>query len=618
MINHRIVRMAVTIAILLGVTACMHVPANTNTASYLCAENEILTYKPVDLDKTVITVGKYTFFNSDPLEAAIESKFPEVDVVTWEEAGATNLRAWAEIRGEHDELADILFSAFTIGDSEYFYDLSGESFTIRYNLHSLNDLSSEGKLNQLPVSSSVNGIFYNKTLFEEHGWKIPATLDEFYMLCDTIMAEGIRPFVPCLKYSLQEVGMGLSSRLVFSSSDKTVQYEKFVKGEASCKGLLEPYYETLKELYERGIIQEEDFSSSLTQNRYALYDGKIAMLPGNLDMYTLYEEEKPDCEIDFIGYFTDTPNERWMQMVPGRNMGLSQKAMEDPKKKQLLLDIFDFLSTNEGQAVLFECFTGISSVKSYQTTFKDEFWDIKNCMENGRIFFADSFGTVNDNATVKEWVMGVMTMDEILDATDQFPAWDALGPLQEEPFGTASQTFTILETSNYVADTMRKVTGADIALVLHSYYYKGNYAKIYQGDILMPNRFYLRGLSSEDALTTYEITGDSLKELMEHPIVNGEEINAMYAFSGLNMEYAPWYDMNHNVRKLTLEDGSEIDGEALYKVAAWATSIDESYISSTLRSYSELGGNVELMTSAIKQAGPISPTKDNRITLIWN
>ena len=60
---------------------------------------------------------------------------------------------------------------------------------------------------------------------------------------------------------------------------------------------------------------EDDFSSSLTRNRHALYEGEIAMLPEQLTMFSLYEDERPECEIGFFGYPTDTPVERLMQMM---------------------------------------------------------------------------------------------------------------------------------------------------------------------------------------------------------------------------------------------------------------------------------------------------------------
>lgn len=39
----------------------------------------------------------------------------------------------------------------------------------------------------------MNGIFYNKAMFEENGWTEPQSWDEFIALCDTIAAAGITP-----------------------------------------------------------------------------------------------------------------------------------------------------------------------------------------------------------------------------------------------------------------------------------------------------------------------------------------------------------------------------------------------------------------------------------------
>lgn len=608
----------ITIGLLCCASACSKGAPKTDARALFCAENEILTYEPVDLDKTVITIGLLTFSDIRPLESAIEARFPDVDIIPLQQASAIEYYLYKKYNIEKNDLADIIIaSPDTQRREDIFYDLSSEEFTERYNLSALNELSQNGKLYQLPVSNTADGIYYNKTLFEQHGWEIPATIDEFYELCEVISAEGIRPFVPCFKYSVRGVGLGFSNRTIFSDLEKKVQYDKFAKGEASCKGLLEPYYEVLKTLYDKGIVVESDFSSSLTQNRQALYEGKIAMLPERLDMFALYQQEQPDCEIDFIGYFTDTPNERWMQLIPGRIMLLSKQAMEDPDKKQVLLDIFDFLSTNEGQDALLQCYTGLSSLTAYQTDLKEEIRDVQNCIDKGQIFFADTFASDDNNDVVKQWMMGNMTMDEIIAETDEFHQRDIERQKKDVSIGTATETFTMLETSSFIADTMKNAAGADIALVLHANYYKGNYAKIYQGDILNPRQFYLRSFSADDYLTTYEITGANLKKLMEFPIINGENVNAMYAFSGLKMEYAPWYPTDRNVISLTLEDGSDIDDDTVYTVAAWASSIDDSYISSTVCTHKEAGSNVDLMTFAIKQAGTISPPKDDRIKLKW-
>lgn len=600
-------------ALLLGLVACAPGTAEHETRP----DDEIVSYEPLDPDKTLITVGRYTVFNDAPLKAALEEKFPDIQVASVNAAGTNTVRAYVEQQGEHGDLPDLIFSGMRVGDSKYAYDFSAESFTSRYNLSSLEALDADGSLRQLPVNSTVKGIFYNKTLFEEHGWEIPATRDELFELCEEISAEGIRPFVPCLKYSVQEVGLGLTNRELLGTSEKRAQYEAVVKGEASCEGLLEPYYSVLRELYDRGIVVEGDFSSSLTKNRQAMYEGEIAMIPAELGMYALYEEENPDCEIDFIGYPTDTPGERWMQMVSGTNLAVSQHSMDDPDKKRILLDIVDYLSTDEGQDVLFQCFTGISGVKTYQENIRSEFWDVKNCLDGGRLYFADQFGQNSDFETAFDWMRGNMTMDEVVAATDGFEPLDPTAPEASVAIGTAAEDFTALETSMLMADVMREATGADAALLLHGTYYKGNSGKIYQGTIDIPDRFNLRSVSKDDALTTYEVTGANLKRLMEHPLLNGEETDVLYAFSGLKMEYAPWRDAAGNVLSLTLADGTEIDDDELYTVAAWAGTVDESYVSSTVKAHSELGTSTDLMTAYLADAGEVAPAKDGRITLNW-
>lgn len=45
----------------------------------------------------------------------------------------------------------------------------------------------------LPYVANAAGILYNKDMFEEHGWTIPETWDEFLALCDKIEAAGIQP-----------------------------------------------------------------------------------------------------------------------------------------------------------------------------------------------------------------------------------------------------------------------------------------------------------------------------------------------------------------------------------------------------------------------------------------
>jgi raffinose/stachyose/melibiose transport system permease protein len=51
----------------------------------------------------------------------------------------------------------------------------------------------DGGVYGVPLAYSCWGLFYNRGLFAQHGWKEPRTWDEFFALCDRIRAAGIAP-----------------------------------------------------------------------------------------------------------------------------------------------------------------------------------------------------------------------------------------------------------------------------------------------------------------------------------------------------------------------------------------------------------------------------------------
>lgn len=45
----------------------------------------------------------------------------------------------------------------------------------------------------VPYVANAAGVLYNRAMFQEHGWEIPETWDEFISLCEEIQSEGILP-----------------------------------------------------------------------------------------------------------------------------------------------------------------------------------------------------------------------------------------------------------------------------------------------------------------------------------------------------------------------------------------------------------------------------------------
>ena len=70
--------------------------------------------------------------------------------------------------------------------------------------------------------------------------------------------------------------------------------------------------------------------------------------------------------------------------LPGYNKKTIE-IMKDAVKKQAILKILDYLSTDEGQQTIFQCFTGISSLSSYQSNVSAGSEEVNNCIAGGRI-----------------------------------------------------------------------------------------------------------------------------------------------------------------------------------------------------------------------------------------
>ena len=107
----------------------------------------------------------------------LEGTFPEVS-----NAG---LNWWALIRnGEVLPLDAYLDGPSWEGDRSW-----RESFLPG----SLDRYQQDGKVYGIPLLYSLYAVWYNKNMFEEHGWEIPRTWAEFHALCQQIKEAGIWP-----------------------------------------------------------------------------------------------------------------------------------------------------------------------------------------------------------------------------------------------------------------------------------------------------------------------------------------------------------------------------------------------------------------------------------------
>lgn len=85
----------------------------------------------------------------------------------------------------------------TICKSGHIMEISDAGFWSKVdpNILDKTTLKVDDELYAMPVAMAPNGVFYNTQIFDEHGLVPPKTIAEFYTLCDTLLEEGVTPFV---------------------------------------------------------------------------------------------------------------------------------------------------------------------------------------------------------------------------------------------------------------------------------------------------------------------------------------------------------------------------------------------------------------------------------------
>lgn len=130
---------------------------------------------------------------------------PEVSI-EFEVVAQDSMDQHLAVLASSDSLPDVMImsSAKQIRD----YSASGQLLNVGEKLKeagitSLDDNTIEGvkglqgtdELYVLPTENNIEGIFYNKKIFDEYGLTVPETYDDLMNICQTLKDNGVQPFV---------------------------------------------------------------------------------------------------------------------------------------------------------------------------------------------------------------------------------------------------------------------------------------------------------------------------------------------------------------------------------------------------------------------------------------
>ncbi len=191
----------------------------------------------------------------------------------------------------------------------------------------------------VPYVANAAGVFYNRDMFEEHGWQIPTNWDELNALCAQIQSEGILPFYFGFKDTWTCLAPWNAMAVDLAPADTAKQVNK---GQTTFAKEYREVSEKYLELLQYG--PEDPFAFAYNDACTAFARGESAMYPIGSYAAPQILSVNPELNLDsFVMPASDDSNGNTL------NSGIDLQfcVMADCKNKEAAYEVLDFLYADE-------------------------------------------------------------------------------------------------------------------------------------------------------------------------------------------------------------------------------------------------------------------------------
>lgn len=198
-------------------------------------------------------------------------------------------------------------------------------------------LVKDGERYFFPYRYATNGVWYNKKMFEDNGWKVPQSFDEFMTLCGQIKEKGITPFTFAGKVPQYPMNMFLYP-MIASMGDgmKTLNSISNLEPNAWKSDAVKKTLENFMEMYKQGYFKKDVLGLDHTQSQMEFFQGKAAMV---LSGSWLEAEMKDSIPEGFKFAFMVPPvtktagDTKYLSVFPGGFLICKDSKWEDEAKE---------------------------------------------------------------------------------------------------------------------------------------------------------------------------------------------------------------------------------------------------------------------------------------------
>lgn len=547
---------------------------------------------PSDKKKVSLSVLCVNTDYSRNFVRTIQKHFPDVDLQVEYHGASNNPSGYIDRMVESGNAPDIVYSGAILREDlqkNYLLDLSAYDFAGRYSVSIINQRDVDGALYMLPGTYSVFSMLYNKSLFEEKGWTVPTTNDEFVALCRQIREES--DIIP-VAHTGFTVGtywrmLGALAQSGFLGTSEGAEWTKeFVKGEASFEEGFGEAIRMMQGWKEAGVLDSSDITS-VNSDVYAKLTNREAAMAYPVGGLASLSKAISDGE-DEIGAFPFLGKDAESGLLTTSinfNFGLSKSLGDKGNEKKLAkaLDIMAFLSSEEGQKELAVLDTDVSPLgKKTPPAENTPYADVWELVESGDCLpylLTDYYDVwVQCGSELKEAMMGDGSFDAIAADMDELHKKAMADQQSVLPLATVEEDMTHQQTVQIMADLLYE-TGSDVAIVSDGIFIDGIAnttgvsGRLFAGDIYSETSYIINipGAFNKN-LVRLTLTGRELFELLEggRSVTDGNKTAVFdYYWSGVDAQIE-----NGKIVSAALKDGTPIEESKTYTAVMCAGDYD--------------------------------------------
>ena len=539
------------------------------------------------------------------LELAKE-KYPDIELEFISYTGGNRTGySWAQMRA--GDIPDIFITSQILDKDlakEHLVDLSGYPFINDLPTSVLDQISLDGEVYLLPVNYAMYGIFYNKTLMEEHKWEVPSDFAELKALCEEIRQEGLIPGV----VGTQLTGGPFSTVFNLAKTDwfttfEGVKWEQdFLAGDAAAKGRWEDTMDYVKQYMDIGMFHTDPQDINNPELLLSYLGNRQAVFCTAVQTVNITEFPETGDKLGMMPFISKDGGKNIYMYSPSFYFGLSSRLTEPGNEKKLedAVKLLSLVYSEEGQATFIDETTPcvMSTLNSTVVPEDALIYDAHQAFLEGRAFPMTYTGwepvLPDIGQAYKEWLRSENDMDgtKCIARMDELMQ-QHLDQSDHIYFCESTEDFTLEETGRLVGKALGSQSGADAAMIPLGEFHEGGVeissgitGKLYAGKI---NQDIVSTIcpGTDGEYTVMSMTGAEAKELAK----------AGFDAAG---------DHNPFPYLLVTKGGAELKDDESYQVAF----LLDGYTEETAEKYphqTHKGSMKDFLTAWLKEQGTVSP-----------